>query len=317
MTASFIVMGQAVAPLIERGFANWVWAKVLSWTFAMLFSAPFLWAMLTSFRGFGFAGAGLTEPGIAADKKMVLPPYAGVGTLFFSRFFSLLWLGFLSLEFFSARYSLLIMAILLGIFMAVFRRQLGDSYRWFEGRFLSTFENTPKSKRPTDVFRHLAPWDAHLVRFKVHPNSEVAGACLSDMGLRDRFGLNVVVIQRGLKTMVAPAPSERIYPKDELLVLGTDEQAEGARRLIEKPPGLAERFRDLSGYELRRFLVTDESSFANRAIKESGIRERFGGMVVGIERAGSRIINPASNVVLKPADVLWIVGDTDRLETLT
>lgn len=312
VTVAFIVVGELVLPLLEKYMRNYA-AQLVGWTLAVVCASPFLWAMFSTFRGFGFAGA---EEEKGQGGKRVLPPYAGVGTLFFSRFFAAIWLGAVSLEFFSARLALAIVAVIVCALMLTFRQQLGTSYRWFETRFLSTFQITSKSKRPTDVFRHLAPWDAHLVRFKVHPNSDLAGACLSEIDLRDRYGMNVIVIQRGLKTIVAPSPAERIYPKDELLVLGTDEQVDAARRIIEKPPGLAERFRDLSGYELRRYLITDETSFANQAIRESHIRERFGGMVVGIERQGQRVINPSSSYVLKVGDVLWIVGDTDRLKDL-
>ncbi len=296
VTVSFVLVAERVLPALSRrlGFEL---SPGVDWLIAVACGSPFLWAMFFAFRGF----------------RLGRGDYRSGGVLFLSRLLTAFWVGAMTLEFYDAQYVLLLTSAFAIALFVVFHRQLGSSYRWFENRFLATFDDSSKSKKPTDVFRHLAPWDAHLVRFKVHPNSDIAGKRLGDIDLRARFGLNIVVIQRGLKTIVAPQPGEVIFPKDELLVLGTDEQVESARKEIEKPPGLADRFRHISGYELRHILITEDSPLKELAIRESGIRERFGGMVVGLERGEDRMVNPSSNLVLKLGDVLWIVGETDKI----
>jgi CPA2 family monovalent cation:H+ antiporter-2 len=54
----------------------------------------------------------------------------------------------------------------------------------------------------------------------------------------------------------------------------------------------------------------------NQSIRNSGIRETTQGLVVGIERAGERILNPDSNLVFENGDVVWIVGNNKKIPTL-
>jgi len=301
VTALFVIAREVLLPFIRTRTGSHSTARLIAWGIAALLSTPFLSAMVSAFKGFYF--------GPADSAKTDVTPRGG--TVFAFRLFTLAWLAALSAGFFPIRYVLLISIVGVISFFVLFYRQIANSYRWFENRFLSTFEPMPKSKAPTDVLRHLAPWDAHLVRIKVHPNAEIAAKRIADARLRTRFGLNVVAIQRGLKTVVAPGPDELILPKDELLVLGTDEQVESVRSAIERPPGLEDRFRRIAGYELRQIRV------AGKTIRESQIRERFGAMVVGLERAERREINPESDTVLVAGNVLWIVGEKENLDKMT
>ena len=64
---------------------------------------------------------------------------------------------------------------------------------------------------------------------------------------------------------------------------------------------------------LEQMILTDDSTLVGQTIRESGIREKTHGIVVGIERNGQRHINPESTQELKEGDVLWIVGDRLRI----
>jgi CPA2 family monovalent cation:H+ antiporter-2 len=62
--------------------------------------------------------------------------------------------------------------------------------------------------------------------------------------------------------------------------------------------------------------VTEKLSFAYKTIRKSGLREKTDGMVAGIERHGEKILNPDSNLEILPGDILWIVGDSRKIEGL-
>ncbi|MBL7756000.1 MAG: TrkA C-terminal domain-containing protein, partial [Chitinophagaceae bacterium] len=68
--------------------------------------------------------------------------------------------------------------------------------------------------------------------------------------------------------------------------------------------------------QLDKFTLDDDSPFINKSIRESGIRSSTNGLVVGIERNGQRILNPESDTILQPDDVVWIVGEKKLLETI-
>ncbi|MGE4234414.1 MAG: cation:proton antiporter [Bacteriovoracia bacterium] len=268
-------------------------STTLTWALAFLSCAPFIWSMFASF-----------------PRKKV----NSVSTVF--HLLTIFFLAILTALFFPSKYTIALSVLTIIFFLILFYKQLEASYKWIEKEFLSTFEDVPKSKRPKDLTRHLAPWDAHLVRLKVHPNSRLVGLPLQDSKLRSEFGLNIVVIQRGLKSIVAPKPKEIIFPKDELLVLGTDEQIEFVRPAIEKPPGLENRFEHLSSYEMKSIIVTENSKMISETIRSSGIREKFNCMVVGIERDGKRILNPDSDLKIQEKDLLWLVGDNESITKL-
>jgi CPA2 family monovalent cation:H+ antiporter-2 len=46
------------------------------------------------------------------------------------------------------------------------------------------------------------------------------------------------------------------------------------------------------------------------------VRELANGLVVGIEKDGKRTLNPDSSTLIEPGDVLWIVGDQNRISAL-
>lgn len=277
------------------------WIRLAAWLGAVLLSAPFLWAMLATFRSFRL-GPGAQEG----------------GTTLVMRGFTALWLVGLSLDYFPVRYTLGVAAAAALVLFAIFYRRLERSYSWFEKQFLSGIQGDLRKSgpRPGDELKHLAPWDAHLVRIKVHPNAEIAGQTLAQAELRSRHGINVVAIRRGLKTIVAPKPGAVIFPKDELLALGTDEQIEAIRFSIEKPPGLQERFQGLQGYDMRPLLVEEGMSLCGQTLRQANLAERAGATVVGLERGEKRILNPDSTVTLKAGDRLWLVGETEALSRL-
>lgn len=106
----------------------------------------------------------------------------------------------------------------------------------------------------------------------------------------------------------APGRDEILYPGDVLQVIGTDEQISRFKLECEHPD---EELTDLSqlDYSLHSILVEEGASYANKTIRDSGLRESAQGLVVGIEKDGRRTLNPDSGTVIEPGDVLWIVGN--------
>jgi monovalent cation:H+ antiporter-2, CPA2 family len=59
--------------------------------------------------------------------------------------------------------------------------------------------------------------------------------------------------------------------------------------------------------------IHSNSEWVNRTIRETGLREHFQALVVGIEREGKRMLNPDSTVSIRSGDLLWIVGNPNLL----
>ena len=67
---------------------------------------------------------------------------------------------------------------------------------------------------------------------------------------------------------------------------------------------------------LEKLVVDEHNGLRGQTIRESGIREKTKGLVVGIERSGERLLNPASNTIFEWDDVVWLVGDKYRIREL-
>ncbi|MNL10086.1 potassium transporter peripheral membrane component [compost metagenome] len=189
-------------------------------------------------------------------------------------------------------------------------------YQWFESRFLSNLNEEVEKRQIHKHHRNLAPWDAHITEFLVPPEGDYVGKPLIALNIRENFGVTIALIERGKKRITAPGRSECLMPFDQVHVIGTDEQLIAFRKFL-----LAEQIEiptDLpSEYSLEQYLVTENSPFVTKTIRECGIRESTHGLVVGIERDGKRILNPDSTEIIGTGDLLWIVGDRDKILRLT
>ncbi len=307
VTAAFLGVGEFVTPWVEKSVEGPFLVSLISWGGAILLCAPFIWAMSVAFA----RELPPTDPGEL--KRSSIPK--GVA-LFVGRFLTLIWMGVLSLEFFSLAFTVLLMLLLSIVLFIAQSKQLESSYQWFESQFLSAFQGEEKTSKTLDFQRAFAPWDAHLIRIKVDPNSDFVLKQLANTHLKARFGLNVVAIQRGMQLMVSPSRQELVLPGDELLVLGTDDQIEKVRKKIENPSRDLDRSQHISNYQLKHLKLEPESPLIGKMIKSSGIREEFEAVIVGIEHQGQRILNPAADLFLSQGDLIWVVGKNEHVEAL-
>jgi CPA2 family monovalent cation:H+ antiporter-2 len=49
-------------------------------------------------------------------------------------------------------------------------------------------------------------------------------------------------------------------------------------------------------------------------VRSSLIREKFDGLLVGVERQGQRILNPQLDLEFSSGDILWIVGNRRKIK---
>lgn len=275
---------------------------ILGWATAIILAAPFIWAMLTAFR-------------IKEERRAVPPSSTFTLARMLSKALTLIWIGILSAVFFPSKYVVVLTSGTMLAAFLIFYRRLEKSYQWFEQKFLSTFERHPQNT-PVVPFSHLAPWDVHLIKLEIHPNAPLVMKRIAEAALRVRYGVNIVAIQRGNKSLVTPSPQEVLLPRDELILLGTDEQVDQMKRELEAPPTFVQNLDENSQYEVKQTQLSKKSLFIGQSIRQSGIREKFQAMVVGLERDGIRTMNPDSDLILKEGDNLWIAGESEKLSQL-
>ena len=158
--------------------------------------------------------------------------------------------------------------------------------------------------------------DLHIAEFPIPQNSLFAGKSLRELQLGTRFGVHVSSILRGYRRINIPGGSTILFPQDTLQVIGSDEQlrtfaAELKNGLEEEDPDIEKR-----AMNLHRMVIHNGCSLIGKTLGESGIREKYDCMVVGVEEGQQNLtmINPARTFV--QGDVVWIVGEKESVDRL-
>lgn len=298
----FTLSADLIYPQLSWLMSSNALARFIAWLLPFVASAPFLWGMLTTYKP-----RATDSPGFQVRRRG--------GALIFSGLLTIFLLGALSAAFFPARIAAMVTITVALTLLLVLRRYIERYYQWFERSFVAGIGHHKKrsNKKTHD---HLVPWDSHLAEIAVGHGPFFAGKTLIELQLRERFGLNVVVIRRGSEEIVAPKATERVFPHDVLLCFATDAELahltdEVARVQQGQPVATT-----ASTYVLRPIKISEDSAFAGRSIRDAGIRESFDCIIVGIERDGARIQSPKSDLKLHPRDLLWVVGETTRMALL-
>lgn len=214
-------------------------------------------------------------------------------------------------RFFQTGAALVMAVVFIGISAFVFRRRLQTFYQRLEQHFLLNL-----TQRETAHIRpELAPWDLHLAELELVPGSVAMGRSLQELALRERFGVNIALIERGDRSIPVPGRDERLLPGDNLVLIGTDEQlAVVNSELAATLPESGTNDLDKEDLRLRKYRIPPRSPLIGRTIRESRIREEGSALVTGIERGEQRIPNPESTLVFIQNDLLWLVGNGDQLQ---
>ena len=297
IVAIILLSSKYILPLVEDSrFGNAIAAFI-----TVVILSPFLWAL--SLRRVAVE---------QVQELMQVRKYQGpIIVLVFSRIaLTLFYFGFVLNEFFSPIIALIALVIGIALYI-LFPKRLHAFYNKIESHFITNFndrEITKQSKRQNV----LSPWDGHMAEFTIAPASNLAGKSLKSLKIREQFGINIASIKRGDITINIPIRTERLFPGDEINVIGTDEQVKLFKNYLDKneidePETLVKEDIILQQLELKNRVCIGKS------ISESQIREKTHGIIVGIERNGKRILNPESHWILESDDILWIAGDRKKI----
>ena len=170
-------------------------------------------------------------------------------------------------------------------------------------------------KRPLYEGR-LLDRDIHIADFAVPMNSRWMGHTLRQLDLGRKYGVHVSSILRANYRLNIPDGNYIIFPGDKLQVIGSDEQLAKLGEAINEEvlgedPNLEHR-----EMKLRQLIIGHESPFVGKTLEESGIRDTYSCMVVGLEEGKENLspFNPKRR--FQEGDIIWIVGEEDNLKTL-
>ncbi len=151
----------------------------------------------------------------------------------------------------------------------------------------------------------------------VPPDSRLAGKSLAESRLGAVLGLNVLGVQRGGRTRLAPDGDTVIEGGDRLLVEGSAERLvqlqEKEYLEIEEERLAVER---LASAEVDVAEVVLPPTFRGRTLRQIDFRRRFGLIVLSILRDGETLRYNLETVELELGDRLLVQGASHRLEEI-
>jgi CPA2 family monovalent cation:H+ antiporter-2 len=294
-----------IQPFIAKNVSDGINGTIISVVVSFMLMAPFLWALsIRRIQKTAYAHLWL-------NKKYTRGPLISIE--FFRIALSIFFVGFLMYEFFDTLIAAGIALALVIVGMIVFSRKLQAFYDKLENRFFLNLN----AREAQNSHSEILPWDTHLAELVIGPESELVGKTLMEVSVREKYGINIALIERGRMMLPTPGRDERLYPYDKVLVIGTDDQLAAVKELFEGPVNVAtESSFPKQDMTLQKIVINSNSPVYGQSIRNSGIRERTQGLVVGLERAGERILNPDSNLIFENNDIVWIVGNHKKIPEL-
>lgn len=311
--AVILVSFQFVLPLIYMVLPEF-WAKFAGALFMIVCISPFLRAIVMK------KNHSVEFQALWQDNRFNRAPL--VSTIVLRMIIAVGFILFIIKNLFEASIMLLIgIAIVLVVLMMLSRRLKKHSIimeRTFMQNlnFRDTHEEFQGKKRPK-YEGHLLSRDLHLSDFDIPADSLWAGYTLRELNLGNKYGVHVASIIRGLHRINIPGANVRLFPGDTIQVIGTDEQLSEFSRQVERVSNAAEENEiEKREMHLKQFVVDAQSPFLNTTIKDSGIRNGFRCLVVGVEKDNGNLMSPEAHMLLEEGDVVWVVGEKEDVYQL-
>ena len=208
-------------------------------------------------------------------------------------------------------WSWLIVVVILVIALAVSHRRLVYWHSEWQHALEQSFAS---SSVPLDQVRRWmgesSRWSLHVQEHTVSDRALCVGRSIGELGLRSRHGCTIAEINRQGYLIVAPSPDDRLFPGDQLLILGEDSAIKRAREELD-------RTRDDGAADLQEAILETvevvEGPRIGRTLAELQIPLHTDVLVFGIDRMDRRMTNPSGSETIEMGDRLLVLGTPKRL----
>lgn len=158
--------------------------------------------------------------------------------------------------------------------------------------------------------------DIHIAEIEIPEDSRWAGKRLSQLRLRNRFGVHVSSILRGIRRINTPSGDCIIFPGDKIQAIGSDSQLAKFSTAADIEIYQEDTEIERKEMQLKQLLVTSESMFIGKTLSESKIRDEYHCMVVGLDTGKKNLTMISPTYRFEDGDIIWIVGEADALKRI-
>lgn len=149
----------------------------------------------------------------------------------------------------------------------------------------------------------------YTVEMRVRAAGMLVGRTIEEAGLRSLPGLFLSEIHRGEHLLAMVGPHERLEADDQLVFVGVVESVVDLQRIPGLEPATRQVFK-LDGHRAERAfveaVVSRSSPLVGQTIREGRFRNRFGAVVLAVNRNGERLRARVGDALLEPGDALLL-----------
>lgn len=304
LIAIILVSKQFLFPPLEEYLQDW--GRFLATAATLLVMLPFLFA--------------LSFTSLKPDEKMKLHSSASfydvplVALRIVRYFVALIFIVYLLTMAYDATIAWIAGVICLAFIIFFASTKLRSRYNAIERKFIDNLNIRENTRMGTN---NKLIDDLHLAYIQVGPHCSFVGDRLKDSGLRKDYGVSVASIQRGDRTLPLPSIDARIFPGDVLGVIGNDEQIKHLNDDIEQDEKSA-RLKEVSSnpVELLSIKLTQDSPIIGIPLGKTHLRKDFYCMIVKVQSGDDVFEQPGPSTVLQAGDIVWAVGDPQKIEKM-
>jgi monovalent cation:H+ antiporter-2, CPA2 family len=320
LLALILLTTNFLLPLLKDNIPNEITRQILALVISLGLGYPFLWALMAK------------RPNNMSYKELWLEKTYNHGPLLVLEIsrniigvvIIALWVQYL----FSGFVAMLVVVPVVIIVLVLFSSRIQKFYQRIEGRFLTNLNSrelalaAEKKLSQNILTQHFespgtpSQWYAHLTDLEVSQQADYIGKTLEELGWREQYGVNIAYIKRGEKIIYAPGRNNKLLPFDHLGVIASDEQMQVFKPVFDAVEPIDESANDVDEIVVQNIVVDEHNGLKGKTIRDSGIRERTNGLIIGIERKGERILNPDSFTVFEWDDIVWIVGERKKIRKI-
>ena len=311
LTAIWLLSVQTVYPTINEMFdAPGRWVNIGMCLVTLLLMTPFLWALVSDKYNSPDVFLKLWNDDNYNHGRLV-------ALILFRVSVAVFFIAGVVISYFSLNYGIgIVIAVAVLALILIFRENL-TQYSHLETHFLTNLNGREEAARKRYPLKsrfnsEFNDKDVELTSVWVSPYSSYIGKSLDELPFRREFGVNIVSIVRGERRIYIPQSSERIYPQDKLVVVGTGGQLQEFRTELENRQDLPDEKNIKQDVTLHSFTVDEDFPFLNKSIAQSRLGKRYDSLVVALEREGELVpVNQA--IVFQLGDLVWVVGDREKI----
>ena len=303
-------------PFVRRLMPGWEmhwWANAICGTLTILFISPFLRAMVMK------KNHSPAYQALWAESRLNHLPL--LFTILVRVVIACMFIFYVANYLSRFSNALIITMALALVILMVLSRQLKHSSIRLERLFIQNLrsrdiEAQVNGRRRPLYEGHLLDRDVHIADLEVPSDSKWMGKTLRELALRNRFGVHVSSILRANRRINIPDGQQMIFPGDRLQAIGSDEQLTRmgealTAEVYSNDPDLEKR-----EMRLHQMILSGSSPFVGKTLQESGIRNRYNCMVVGLEEGKENLSSISPDRQFRKGDIIWVVGELESLRQL-